>query len=141
MCGIVGILNKKGGNAVPLVKTMLSCLECRGPDGAGIATAEQIVRAESVNDIQKHDLQSSNTAMGHVRLAIVGGTCGQQPFKSCNNRFTIEHNGEIYNYKKLRKKLNKVHEFITETDSEVIVHLLEDHYTRTGNLLTAMILK
>jgi asparagine synthase (glutamine-hydrolysing) len=138
MCGIVGILNKKGGNAVPLVETMLSCLECRGPDGAGIATAEQIVQAESVNDIQKHDLQSSNTAMGHVRLAIVGGTCGQQPFKSCNNRFTIEHNGEIYNYKKLRKKLNKVHEFMTETDSEVIVHLLEDHYTRTGNLLTAI---
>lgn len=138
MCGIVGILNKKGGNAVPLVETMLSCLACRGPDGAGIATAGRIIQADSVDGILGHDLQSSNIALGHVRLAIVGGTCGQQPFRSRNGRFIVEHNGEIYNYKELRKKLNKVHEFITETDSEVIVHLLEDHYTRTGNLLTAI---
>jgi len=131
MCGIVGILNKKGGNAVPLVETMLSCLACRGPDGAGIATAGRIIQADSVDGILGHDLQSSNIALGHVRLAIVGGTCGQQPFRSRNGRFIVEHNGEIYNYKELRKKLNKVHEFITETDSEVIVHLLEDHYTRT----------
>jgi asparagine synthetase B (glutamine-hydrolysing) len=41
----------------------------------------------------------------HVRLAIVGGTCGQQPFRSCDGRFIGEHNGEIYNYKKLRSKL------------------------------------
>jgi glutamine phosphoribosylpyrophosphate amidotransferase len=66
MCGIVGILNKKGENAVPLVETMLSCLVCRGPDGAGIATGEQIVQADSLDDMQCDDLQSSSTALGHV---------------------------------------------------------------------------
>jgi asparagine synthase (glutamine-hydrolysing) len=138
MCGIVGILNKKGENAVPLVETMLSCLVCRGPDGAGIATGEQIVQADSLDDMQCDDLQSSSTALGHVRLAIVGGTCGEQPFRSCSGRFIVEHNGEIYNYKKLRKNLSKRHEFTTETDSEVIVHLFEDHFAKTGNLLTAI---
>jgi asparagine synthase (glutamine-hydrolysing) len=138
MCGIVGILNKKGENAVPLVETMLSCMVCRGPDGAGIATAEQIVQASSLDDMRRHNLQSSSTAMGHVRLAIVGGTCGEQPFRSCNGRFIVEHNGEIYNYKKLRNKLSKRHKFTTETDSEVIVHLLEDHFAKAGNILTAI---
>ena len=138
MCGIVGILNKKGENAVPLVETMLSCLVCRGPDGAGIATTEQIVQADSLGEMQRHDLQSSSTAMGHVRLAIVGGTCGEQPFRSCNGRFIVEHNGEIYNYKRLRDRLSKRHEFATKTDSEVIVHLFEDHFAKVGNILTAI---
>jgi asparagine synthase (glutamine-hydrolysing) len=49
----------------------------------------------------------------------------------------LEHNGEIYNYKKLRKRLEKTHKFLTMTDSEVIVHLLEDHI-RTNDLLGAI---
>ena len=76
--------------------------------------------------------------MGHLRLAIVGGTCGQQPFRSCDHRLTIEHNGEIYNYKKIRKRLAKCHKFDTQTDSEVIVHLLEDHLIKSNDLLYAI---
>jgi asparagine synthase (glutamine-hydrolysing) len=68
----------------------------------------------------------------------VGGTCGQQPFSSCNGRLTIEHNGEIYNYKRLRKKLFSRHLFTTRTDSEVIVHLLEDHFRRYNDLVRAI---
>jgi asparagine synthase (glutamine-hydrolysing) len=51
---------------------------------------------------------------------------------------TIEHNGEIYNYKKIRKRLAKCHKFDTQTDSEVIVHLLEDHFIKSNDLLYAI---
>jgi asparagine synthase (glutamine-hydrolysing) len=138
MCGIVGILSKNGENVVPLVESMLSCIACRGPDGAGIAAAEQIVQTDSVGDLRKHPMANSHTALGHVRLAIVGGTCGQQPFRSCDGRFIVEHNGEIYNYKKLRKKLRKSHKFISQTDSEVIVHIFEDNYAKSGDLHDAI---
>jgi asparagine synthase (glutamine-hydrolysing) len=138
MCGIVGILSKNGENVVPLVESMLSCIACRGPDGAGIAAAEQIVQTDSVGDLRKHPMANSHTALGHVRLAIVGGTCGQQPFRSCDGRFIVEHNGEIYNYKKLRNKLGKSHKFISQTDSEVIVHIFEDNYAKSGDLHDAI---
>src|SRR5262249_37583371 len=59
--------------------------------------------------------------------AIVGGTCGAQPFRSCDGRLILEHNGEIYNYKKLRRQLQGRHQFTTQTDSEVIVHMLEEN--------------
>lgn len=123
---------------MPLVESMLSCIACRGPDGAGIAGTEQIVQTESLGDLSKSVLKSSDTALGHVRLAIVGGTCGQQPFRSCNGRFIVEHNGEIYNYKELRRQLQSSHTLISETDSEVIVHLLEEHFAKTKDLLSAI---
>jgi asparagine synthase (glutamine-hydrolysing) len=58
---------------------------------------------------------------------------------SCDKKFILEHNGEIYNYKELRKKLSEHHKFNTQTDSEVIVHLLEDQYQKTnGDLIEAI---
>ena len=119
MCGIVGILSKKGENVVPLIGSMLSCMINRGPDGAGIAANRRVVQSDSFSDLKYHKI-SGDSALGHVRLAIVGGTCGHQPFSSCNGRLTIEHNGEIYNYKRIRKRLVKHHKFATQTDSEVI---------------------
>lgn len=133
MCGIVGILSKKGENIVPLIGSMLSCMVRRGPDGAGIAANRRVIQSDSFSDL-KYSKISGDCVLGHVRLAIVGGTCGQQPFTSCNGRLTIEHNGEIYNYKRIRKRLLKHHTFTTETDSEVIVHLLEDYFKRTDFL-------
>lgn len=138
MCGIVGVLSKNGENVVPLVESMLSCIACRGPDGAAIAVAEQIVQTDSINDLRKHPISDSSSALGHVRLAIVGGTCGQQPFRSCDGRFIIEHNGEIYNYKKLRSKLESSHRFVSQTDSEVIAHIFEDNYAKTRDLQSAI---
>lgn len=137
MCGIVGILSKKGENVVPLVGSMLSCMRNRGPDGAGIAANRCVVQSDSFSDLKYHKI-SGDSALGHVRLAIVGGTCGQQPFSSCDGRLTIEHNGEIYNYKRIRKRLLPHHTFATQTDSEVIVHLLEDHFRRNNDLLYAI---
>ena len=137
MCGIAGILSKKGENVVPLIEPMLSCMINRGPDGAGVAADDLVILSDSFESLKYHKL-SGTTALGHLRLAIVGGTCGQQPFRSCDNRLTIEHNGEIYNYKKIRRRLEKYHKFITQTDSEVIVHLLEEHFAKDNDLLYAI---
>jgi asparagine synthase (glutamine-hydrolysing) len=137
MCGIGGILSKKDENVVPLVGSMLSCMINRGPDGAGIAADERSIQSDSFSNLRYQKL-SGSSALGHVRLAIVGGTCGQQPFRSCNGRFTVEHNGEIYNYKTIRKRLIKKHKFSTQTDSEVIVHLIEDYFLKKNNLLYAI---
>lgn len=138
MCGIVGILSKTGENVVPLVESMLSCIACRGPDGAAITSGEQTVQTDSVSDLRKHPMSDSSTALGHVRLAIVGGTCGQQPFRSCDGRFIVEHNGEIYNYKKLRNRLESSHRLVSQTDSEVIAHIFEDNYAKTRDLQDAI---
>src|ERR671938_27086 len=137
MCGIVGILSKKGENVVPLIEPMLSCMVNRGPDGAGIAANDLVIQSDSLENL-KYNKLSGSSALGHLRLAIVGGTCGQQPFRSCDQRWTVEHNGEIYNYKKIRKRLSKYHKFDTQTDSEVIVHLLEDHFIKNNDLLYAI---
>jgi asparagine synthase (glutamine-hydrolysing) len=137
MCGIAGILSKNNQNIVPLIETMLSCMTTRGPDGAGIACDNEILQSKSLSDLEFCKL-SGSTALGHLRLAIVGGTCGQQPFKSCDGRLTIEHNGEIYNYKKIRRRLVNSHKFLSETDSEVIVHLLEENFRKENDLLYAI---
>lgn len=137
MCGIGGILSKKNENVVPLVGAMLSCMINRGPDGAGIAADERSIQSDSFSNLRYQKL-SGSSALGHVRLAIVGGTCGQQPFRSCDGRLTVEHNGEIYNYKTIRKRLMKHHKFSTQTDSEVIVHLMEDYFLKKNDLLYAI---
>src|ERR671920_294483 len=136
MCGIAGILSKKGENVVPLVGLMLHCMVNRGPDGAGLVADDHIVKSNSISTMQLQNV-SGKSALGHTRLAIVGGTCGAQPFCSCDDRILLEHNGEIYNYKKIRERLGRRHKFTTTTDSEVIVHLIEDHL-RKNSLLGAI---
>ncbi len=125
MCGIAGVLSKNGENVAPVVGMMLSRMAKRGPDGAGMATEDSIVKTESVQMLAAADIKGSSV-LGHARLAIVGGTMGTQPFSSCDGKLVMEHNGEIYNYKQLKRRLEKRHRFSTETDSEVVVHLLED---------------
>ena len=107
MCGIAGILSKKNGNVAPLIGPMLSCIATRGPDGAGIAADNFVVQSDSPKNVEYQKLYGSSV-LGHLRLAIVGGTCGQQPFRSCDGRLTVEHNGEIYNYKQIRRKILKL---------------------------------
>jgi asparagine synthase (glutamine-hydrolysing) len=138
MCGIAGIVSKNGENVVPLVGSMLSCMVNRGPDGAGLVADGHIIKSNSIATMQpQFQKVSGKSALGHTRLAIVGGTCGAQPFSSCDGRLLLEHNGEIYNYKKIRKRLERRHKFSTTTDSEVIVHLLED-YLHKNTLLGAI---
>lgn len=138
MCGIVGILSKKGENVAPLIEKMLSCMKNRGPDGVGLATEDEIIYSNTFDKVF-FSQTTANSVLGHSRLAIVGGSCGSQPFVSCDKKLVLEHNGEIYNYRDLRRTLETRHEFHTSTDSEVIIHLLEDHYEKThGDLLEAV---
>jgi asparagine synthase (glutamine-hydrolysing) len=138
MCGIVGILSKNEGNVTPLIGKMLYCMQNRGPDGMGFATENQIVYSDTFDKLLFSRIHGHDV-LGHTRLAIVGGPSGPQPFMSCDKKLILEHNGEIYNYKELRKTLLSHHKFKTSTDSEVIVHLLEDHYQKTnGDLIEAI---
>ena len=136
MCGIGGIVSKSGEDVVPLVGTMLSRLAKRGPDGAGIATEKSIIRSSTVEGLDLKNVRGSRV-LGHARLAIVGGTCGTQPFRSCDGRITLEHNGEIYNYKQLKSELGE-HKFTTQTDSEVIVHMLEERLKAGAGFVDAI---
>lgn len=131
MCGIAGILSKKEEDVVPLLRSMLERIKHRGPDGVGVTASGRVYRGKTIDEIDWDGLRGFS-AMGHTRLAVVGGAQGQQPFASDDGRLTLLHNGEIYNYKTLRKQLESRHHFDTQTDSEVLVHLLAEHYN--GNL-------
>lgn len=133
MCGICGLISKHSTNVTPLTKTMMISMNKRGPDGTGLLIDNKVYQYESPEKILCTS-SNANTklALGHIRLAIVGESNYIQPFKSCDNRLVMEHNGEIYNYKMLKEKLKKEHKFVSNTDSEVIVHLLEHYYKETG---------
>ena len=135
MCGIAGAFDLSGADAMPSVATMLGCIKHRGPDGFGVYSQHSIQRAKHLSGIRFDE--KSKFAFGHSRLAIVGGEHGIQPFEGCRKRLVIIHNGEIYNYKDLRARLSKDHKFETSTDSETIVHLLEENYD--GDLGAALL--
>ncbi len=134
MCGIAGVLERSGGNALPPVATMLESLRHRGPDGFGLYSVQGVQRATRFDDLSFAG--ESPLAFGHARLAIVGGLHGIQPFEGCRRGLVVLHNGEIYNHKALRARLAGSHDFTTATDSETIVHLLEEEYD--GDLAGAL---
>lgn len=131
MCGIGGLISLDSTNVIPLAKTMMKSMNKRGPDGTGLFIDNRLYQYESPEKIL---CNSPNTklALGHNRLAIVGDRQHIQPFQSCDGKLVMEHNGEIYNYKMLKEKLKKEHHFVSNTDSEVVVHLLEHYYKETG---------
>jgi asparagine synthase (glutamine-hydrolysing) len=134
MCGIAGLLSKKGENVIPLLRGMLEGIEHRGPDGVGVMAPGKVCYAKTIAELDWDSLRG-NLAMGHTRLAVVGGSEGGQPLVSNNGQIVLLHNGEIYNYKVLRSSLEKDYHFATQTDSEVLVHLLSQHYK--GDLMEA----
>ena len=118
MCGIAGIINH---HADPGVKTLLFNMnrsqEHRGPDGSGTFVDEDV-------------------AFAHRRLAIIDPEGGGQPMTSEDGSVVVMLNGEIYNYKPLRKKLiERGHSFRSDSDTEVLVHLYEE----LGSECTAML--
>ncbi|MGZ5489693.1 MAG: asparagine synthetase B family protein [Nitrososphaeraceae archaeon] len=131
MCGIGGLISKDSTDIIPLTKTMMTCMNKRGPDGTGVLIDKTVYQFESPEKIK---CNNSNTklALGHIRLAIVGDKNQIQPFQSCDGKLVMEHNGEIYNYKMLKERLQKEHTFVSNTDSEVVIHLLEHYYKENG---------
>ena len=146
MCGIVGYIGKE--EAAPILLDGLSKLEYRGYDSAGIA----IFDGESINVAKTkgrlkvlseltHDgrMLPGTLGIGHTRWATHGSPSDTNAHPHLNSEETIVvvHNGIIENYLKLKKKLeNKGYRFVSETDTEVIAHLL-DYYYR-GNPLEAV---
>lgn len=133
MCGIAGIAQQDNETTAARLRTMLEAMKHRGPDGAGIAIGREVRTAATLDEVAAAGMKG-NVGLGHVRLAIVGGLEGFQPFRSSDGRLVLLHNGEIYNHHELRAGLDG--DFKTKTDSEVILRMLETAYD--GDLVSAV---
>jgi len=138
MCGIIGIVGKV--DVAPLLLNGLKRLEYRGYDSAGIATLESGViqrrRAEGkLSNLQKRldeEPLAGTTGIGHTRWATHGVANETNAHPHATNRVAVVHNGIIENFKELRADLSKAgHELASDTDTEVIVHLI-DHFLEDG---------
>src|SRR5213595_3743874 len=143
MCGILGYIGPK--KVVPVVIEGLRKLEYRGYDSAGIAVVNgtgklEIRRAPGKlrnleEAIAKSPLEGTY-GIGHTRWATHGRPTEENahPHRDCSGRVVVVHNGIIENYVSLKKKLaEEGHRFTTETDTEVIAHLVEKYYLHGGN--------
>lgn len=136
MCTICGHFVRDGKIKSNDIYDMLKKMEHRGPDTHGIYLDGKVESDEDIENLRDLLLEESRIAMGHSRLKIVGAENISQPYTSCDGKLSLIHNGEIYNYQKLKTFLMHHHEFGTGSDSEVIVHLLEETYN--GDLLDAV---
>ncbi len=133
MCGIFGYIGKKS-DAAEIVLKGLKTLEYRGYDSWGIA-----VKKDSELEIEKHIgkignantvLPESTLGIGHTRWATHGGVTdiNAHPHLDCKKEIALVHNGIVENHSDLRKMLKeKGHAFLSETDTEVISHLIEEN--------------
>jgi glucosamine--fructose-6-phosphate aminotransferase (isomerizing) len=134
MCGIVGIAGK--GEAAPVILEALKRLEYRGYDSAGIATLIEgrIERRRSPGKLgelarvlDKHPL-AGHTGIGHTRWATHGAPTERNAHPHASSRVALVHNGIIENFRELRDELMAAgHQFESETDTEVAVHLVTDY--------------
>ena len=142
MCGIVGYIGRK--TAAPIIIKGLKKLEYRGYDSFGVATIgsgiEICKHAGRISENARSALHLNGTiGIGHTRWATHGvpNDINAHPHTDCKNRFGIVHNGIIENYAELKRQLiARGHRFLSETDTEVVVHLIEENYN--GNLLAAV---
>ena len=138
MCGIVGFTGKQ--NAAPILLEGLKKLEYRGYDSAGIAVAQDGVISVSKMSGRIANLCEKTedgrtlpgfSGIGHTRWATHGAPtdANAHPHMSCDGRFSVVHNGIIENYMALREELTaNGYTFSSQTDTEVIVHLIEMYY-------------
>ena len=148
MCSIIGYKGQL--NVASVLVDSLKRMEYRGYDSVGIATINNgkiLVKKDvgKVADVNKSlDLgrMPGHTGIGHTRWATHGGVTykNAHPHYGCTDRIAIVHNGIIENYKELREELIFLgHTFISDTDSEVIAHLLERYYSGQKNIKKTVI--
>lgn len=145
MCGIVGYTGRR--DAAQVIIEGLKKLEYRGYDSFGVATTTKAkISLEkhrgriSDNAISAPKLKGK-TGIGHTRWATHGIPSDENahPHTDCSGDIALVHNGIIENYSELRRQLVKSgHTFRSETDTEVIVHLIEAEYTKCGDILAAV---
>jgi len=150
MCGIVGYISKiDNPNSLKLGLEALKRLEYRGYDSAGFAfwdknkkeifSQKSIGRISKLEEINNHSSDSANPLILHTRWATHGGVTDKNahPHCDCKKNIWLVHNGIIENYKELKEGLIKEgHQFSSETDTEVIAHLVEKFFK--GNLESAV---
>ncbi len=148
MCGIIGYVGAR--QAAPVLLDSLERLEYRGYDSAGIAVLDEdggataIAKsnrkvADLVKQFAAEGMPSGHTGIGHTRWATHGRptVINAHPHRDCTGRIHLIHNGIIENYRELRAELVAAgHEFVSDTDTEVVPHLVEQHYT--GDLAAAV---
>ncbi|MGH9720779.1 MAG: glutamine--fructose-6-phosphate transaminase (isomerizing) [Bryobacteraceae bacterium] len=145
MCGIVGYIGSR--KAVPIILDGLHRLEYRGYDSAGLAVVcdnELLVRRASgklrnLEEAIRLSPVDGGYGIGHTRWATHGRPTEENahPHRDCKGDLVVVHNGIVENYLSLKHQLQaEGHRFITETDTEVIAHLIEKYFT--GNLETAV---
>src|SRR5918997_618037 len=149
MCGIVGYVG--GDQALPVLLDGMAKLEYRGYDSAGVAVisdghievarkAGELSKLQAV--VQEHDLGGS-TGIGHTRWATHGAPndTNAHPHRDCTGNVALVHNGIIENHDVLRAELEASgHEFRSETDTEVVAHLLESILADNGGSLREAVL-
>lgn len=144
MCGIVGYTGFR--EAKELLLSSLKRLEYRGYDSAGIAVVDgeiRIFKDKGNIDHLKEEIPDMPgvTGIGHTRWATHGAPMknNSHPFSDCSGRFALVHNGIIENYQEIKDDLmKKGHRFSSETDSEVIVHLIEELFQEKGETKKAV---
>src|SRR4030042_1845167 len=144
MCGIFGYVGKKT-SAPKAVLEGLKTLEYRGYDSWGFAWLENdkiivkktVGKKSNVKTIKSTPVRNSFVAaLGHTRWATHGGVTDENahPHTDCNDKYALVHNGIIENYTELKKALlKKGHRFKSETDTEVVNHLVEDEIKKTNS--------
>ena len=147
MCGIVGYTGTKTATGV-LVEG-LERLEYRGYDSAGVAVEEgdglAVVRRKGkvaglAHAVGRLDL-AATCGIGHTRWATHGrpSEANAHPHAACGGRIAVVHNGIIENFAELREELEaRGHALASDTDSEVVAHLVEEAYRETGDLVAAV---
>jgi glucosamine--fructose-6-phosphate aminotransferase (isomerizing) len=142
VCGIVGYVGDR--RAQPILLNCLRKLEYRGYDSCGIAvasgeiqTCKDVIRVDGL--AKQSPLLAGSIGIGHTRWATHGppSRVNAHPHLDCSRRIAVVHNGVVANYAQLKKQLiGEGHEFLSETDTEVIPHLVEKHFR--GDLAEAV---
>src|SRR2546428_10502896 len=146
MCGIVGYIGPK--KVVPVIIEGLRKLEYRGYDSAAIAVVPHSGKLEirrapgklrNLEEVIAKNPMDGSYGIGHTRWATHGRPTEENahPHRDCTGQIVVVHNGIVENYLSLKQQLqDEGHKFVTETDTEIIAHLVEKHFT--GNLESAV---
>ena len=147
MCGIVGYVGDK--TAVGIIVDGLKRLEYRGYDSAGVAVLDRgglqvrraVGRIKALETTLRDKPVAGTIGIGHTRWATHGRPSEENahPHTDCDGRLVVVHNGILENYLEIKERLRAAgHTFRSQTDTEVLAHLVEHHLEQTGRLESAV---